>query len=89
MDIFTVGSDWTGTFDYLNQFCKVVYLPRTPDISSTAIRSNMFQPIRIGIVGTGRMAPRFISEAKFVSGAQIIAAFNPIKDAKILLDFRI
>lgn len=88
VDIFTVGSDWTGTFDYLNQFCKVVYLPRTPDISSTAIRSNMFQPIRIGIVGTGRMAPRFISEAKFVSGAQIIAAFNPIKDAKSLLDFR-
>ena len=34
------------------------------------------------------MAPRFISEAKFVSGAQIIAAFNPIKDAKSLLDFR-
>ncbi len=88
VDIFTVGSDWTGTFDYLNQFCKVVYLPRTPDISSTAIRSNMFQPVRIGIVGTGRMAPRFISEAKFVSGAQIIAAFNPIKGAESFSDFR-
>lgn len=30
VDIFTVGSDWIGTFDYLNAFCKVVYLERTP-----------------------------------------------------------
>lgn len=88
VDIFTVGSDWVGTFDYLNQYCKVVYLPRTPDISSTAIRSNMFQPVRIGIVGTGRMAPRFISEAKYVSGAQIIAAYNPVNDAESFSEFR-
>ncbi|MCC6093447.1 MAG: Gfo/Idh/MocA family oxidoreductase [Eubacterium sp.] len=84
VDIFTVGSDWVGTFDYLNQFCKVVYLPRTPDISSTAIRSNMFQPIRIGIVGTGRMAPRFMSESKYISGAQIIAAYNSDKNTETL-----
>ena len=32
VDIFTVGSDWIGTFDYLNAFCKVVYLERTPNI---------------------------------------------------------
>lgn len=30
VDIFTVGSDWVGTFDYLKAFCKVVYLDRTP-----------------------------------------------------------
>ena len=29
VDIFTVGSDWAGYFDYLNEFCKVIYLPRT------------------------------------------------------------
>lgn len=29
IDIFTVGSDWTGQFDYLNEYCKVVYLERT------------------------------------------------------------
>ena len=28
IDIFTVGSDWEGYFDYLNEYCKVVYLPR-------------------------------------------------------------
>lgn len=88
VDIFTVGSDWIGTFDYLKQYCKVVYLPRTPDISSTEIRSNMFHPIRIGIVGTGRMTPRFISEAKYVSGAQIIAAYNPVKEVDSLDEFR-
>lgn len=77
VDIFTVGSDWIGTFDYLNQFCKVVYLERTPDISSTALRKDKFQIVRLGIVGTGRIAPRFVSEAKFVSGISIVAAYNP------------
>lgn len=76
-DIFTVGSDWVGSFDYLNQFCKVVYLERTPDISSTALRKDKFQIVRIGIVGTGRIAPRFVSEAKYVSGISIVAAYNP------------
>ena len=32
VDIFTVGSDWVGNFDYLKQFCEVIYLERTPDI---------------------------------------------------------
>ena len=34
VDIFTVGSDWVGCFDYLKDYCKVVYLERTKDISS-------------------------------------------------------
>lgn len=34
VDIFTVGSDWIGKFDYLNQYCKVVYLDRTKGVSS-------------------------------------------------------
>lgn len=77
IDIFTVGSDWIGTFDYLNAFCKVVYLERTPNVSSTMKRKDRFQIVRIGIVGTGRIAPRFISEAKFVSGVSIVCAYNP------------
>ena len=36
VDIFTVGSDWVGTFDYLKDICEVVYLERTKDISSTS-----------------------------------------------------
>lgn len=77
VDIFTVGSDWVGTFDYLNAFCKVVYLDRTPDVSSTMKRSDRFRIIRVGIVGTGRIAPRFLAEARYVSGINILCAYNP------------
>lgn len=81
VDIFTVGSDWVGTFDYLNALCKVVYLPRTPKISSTMKREDRFQIVKIGIVGTGRIAPRFVTEAKFVSGLSIICAYNPERES--------
>lgn len=77
VDIFTVGSDWVGTFDYIKQFCEVVYLDRTPNISSTLLRKNQFKIVRIGIVGTGRIAPRFVAESKYVSGLTIEYAFNP------------
>lgn len=77
VDIFTVGSDWVGTFDYLNAYCQVVYLERTPDVSSTQLRKDRFKMVRLGIVGTGRIAPRFVAEAKYVSGVEIVSAFNP------------
>ena len=38
VDIFAIGSDWEGKFDYLKEFCEVVYLPRTEGISSTMLR---------------------------------------------------
>lgn len=77
VDIFTVGSDWVGAFDYLEKYCKVVYLDRTPDISSTQLRAGRNPVIQIGIVGSGRIAPRFLAEAKFVSGANVRAVYNP------------
>lgn len=40
IDIFVMGSDWEGKFDDLSRFCKVIYLPRTPGISSTEIKQN-------------------------------------------------
>lgn len=86
VDIFTVGSDWVGTFDYLNSFCKVVYLDRTPNISSTMLRTTKHRIIRVGVVGTGRIAPRFITEAKYVSGIVVTSAYNPA-DSKGLSAF--
>lgn len=77
IDIFTVGSDWVGTFDYLKQFCEVVYLERTPDVSSTMIRKSRFRIVNLGIVGTGRIVPRFIAEAKYVSGVNLCCTYNP------------
>ncbi len=77
VDIFAIGSDWVGKFDYLNEYCKVVYLPRTEGISSTMLRAETQENFRIGIVGSGRMAHRFIPESKVVNGAQISAVMNP------------
>lgn len=77
VDIFAIGSDWKGKFDYLNEYCKVVYLPRTEGISSTQLRAETQNILNVGIVGTGRIAPRFINEAKFVSGINIVSVYNP------------
>ena len=76
VDIFAIGSDWEGYFDYLKEFCEVVYLPRTQGISSTQLRQE--RPIvQVGIIGTGSIASRFVPEAENVNSAQITAAYNP------------
>lgn len=76
IDIFAIGSDWEGKFDYLNEYCKVVYLPRTEGISSTLLRKKNQDTIKIGITGAGRIASRFVPEAKFVNGIAVTAAFD-------------
>lgn len=76
-DIFTVGSDWTGVFDYMKDYCKVVYLDRTKNISSTMLRVQNRRIQRIGIIGTGRIVERFIPEAKLVSGVSAQGVYNP------------
>lgn len=75
-DIFAIGSDWEGEFDYLNEFCKVVYLPRTEGISSTMLRCEKQKKTRIGIVGCGLIAKRFVPEASFVSGVDIAGVYD-------------
>ena len=40
VDIFVMGDDWKGEFDFLSEYCEVVYLPRTDDISSTQIKNS-------------------------------------------------
>ena len=77
VDIFAIGSDWVGKFDYLNEYCKVVYLPRTEGISSTMLRAESQSVSHIGIVGSGRIAHRFVPETKVVNGAEVIAVLNP------------
>lgn len=76
VDVFAIGSDWEGYFDYLKEYCEVVYLPRTEGISSTQLRENR-PNVRIGIIGTGSIASRFVPEAGFVSSNTITAAYNP------------
>lgn len=76
VDIFAIGSDWEGKFDYLNEFCEVVYLPRTEGISSTLLREKSQETVHVGIIGCGRMSQRFPSEAGVVSGIEVCAAYD-------------
>lgn len=80
IDVFTVGSDWVGAFDHFKEYCEVVYLERTKGISSSELRSN-FKILKLGVIGTGRIANRFIPEAKYVSGVNIEAVYNPHIDS--------
>ena len=41
IDVFAMGADWEGKFDFLRDYCEVIYLPRTEDISSTEIKKQM------------------------------------------------
>lgn len=77
VDIFAIGSDWVGKFDYLNEFCKVIYLERTKNVSSTDLRKTKYPVHRLGIIGNGRIANRFVPEAKFVSGVNVQGVYNP------------
>ena len=76
VDIFAIGSDWEGQFDYLREFCEVVYLPRTEGISSTMLREDLQEDVKIGIVGTGRIAERFAPETSYVNYVKPTAVYD-------------
>ena len=69
VDIFTVGSDWKGKFDYLNEYCKVVYLDRTEGVSSSEIRAEK-RKIFIATIGNKGLCDKFIKEVSYVNGVE-------------------
>ena len=73
IDIFTVGSDWEGHFDYLKEYCEVIYLPRTEGISSTEIRES--KKLRIGAYGTDLTINKFYYNSKYVNGLTFTGVF--------------
>jgi len=77
IDVFAIGSDWLGKFDYLRAYCEVVYLDRTIGVSSTALRAARFPDLRIGIIGSGRIARRFVPEARATGHVDVVGVFNP------------
>lgn len=79
IDVFTVGSDWEGKFDYLNAYCKVVYLPRTEGVSSSDIRSES-RKLKIGVTGESVVAKKFIAESKYVNGCEIAGICSQDKE---------
>ena len=72
VDIFAIGSDWQGRFDYLNNYCKVVYLSRTEGISSSELRAKQ-RKTRIGFLGSGesRVLGKYCAECKYANGAEV------------------
>lgn len=81
VDIFTVGSDWVGEFDYLNEYCEVIYLDRTEGISSSKIRSEN-RSIKLGLVGETRILTKFYNESKYVNGIDAVGICTEDKDIK-------
>lgn len=71
VDVFAIGSDWLGKFDYLKEFCEVVYLDRTEGVSSSEIRTR--NTLRIGLVGNSTNVDKVKKEAAFVNGLAVSA----------------
>ena len=70
VDVFTVGSDWVGKFDYLNEYCSVIYLPRTEGVSSSELRAESCC-VRLGLVGESTVLSKYRNECRFVNGIEV------------------
>ena len=86
VDIFAIGSDWEGKFDYLSEYCEVVYLPRTEGVSSTMLRAESEVVVNIAIVGCGRIAQRFYAEVDKVDAASVVALYDINREAAAALN---
>lgn len=75
IDIFTVGSDWKGHFDYLNEYCKVVYLDRTQGISSSELRAEKCD-IHLGLIGESPILNKIVREANYVNGLHVSGIYS-------------
>lgn len=72
IDIFTVGSDWYGKFDYLREYCEVIYLKRTDGVSSTELRAKK-KEVLLGLIGETPILNKYRKEADFVNGLKVKA----------------
>lgn len=81
ISIFAIGSDWEGKFDYLKEYCEVVYLPRTQGVSSSQIRSE--RHIRIGVVGAEPSLTKLQRQASFVNGLSMTGLYSDEKDENL------
>jgi len=71
IDVFTVGSDWVGHFDYLKRYCDVVYLDRTVGVSSSSVRSEDHK-LRMGLIGNSSFLDKFYGESRYVNGIEVV-----------------
>lgn len=82
ISIFAIGSDWEGQFDYLNEYCNVVYLPRTQGISSSEIRSG--ETIKMGIIGSDPALLKLYNQIQYVNGISLSGIYVDEIDNKTI-----
>lgn len=75
IDIFTVGSDWEGKFDYLREYCEVKYLERTEGVSSSDIRTEN-RKIKIGFIGESEVVVKYARECEYVNGLEVAGTYT-------------
>ncbi len=80
VDVFAIGSDWIGKFDYLNEYCKVVYLDRTQGVSSTELRAKR-NLLKLGLVGRYDGIHKCAAESKYVNGLMVVGAYVDDKES--------
>ncbi len=80
IDIFAIGSDWKGKFDYLSDYCKVVYLDRTKGISSTSLRTQDNR-LKVGLIGDAPWLDKYRRQARFVNGMEIVGVATSRKES--------
>lgn len=76
VDVFAIGSDWVGKFDYLKSYCDVVYLERTRGVSSTQLRENTEKIVNLGCIGLNDIAIRAAQESRCVNGLNLVACWD-------------
>ena len=81
VDIFTVGDDWLGKFDYLKEFCNVIYLPRTQGVSSSEIRAED-RKLKLGLIGSTPVLNKIVDEVKYVNGMDVSGVCT-LNDSKL------
>lgn len=86
VSIFTVGSDWEGYFDYLKEYCTVIYLPRTTGISSSELRAED-RKLNLGLLGgfEENVLNKYFQESSFVNGITVTTLFNSSKSTDVTL----
>lgn len=82
IDVFAIGSDWEGKFDYLREYCEVVYLSRTEGISSTDLRAARSR-LRLGLTGSPAHVVKCLQEARFVNGIEVVGVCVPAGEGSL------
>ena len=76
VDVFVIGSDWKGKFDHIAKYCELKYLERTKNISSTQLRNENLNIIKLGIVTDSLEDSFSVFEPKVVSGVHVESVFS-------------